>query len=715
MKWIWFVIGFVVTVVGVLFITTDWLDTTTTSERVMSRTYSDLTNDIVLYCPGKTLELGMTTWPSTVGSPTVTMHLTDAMLETNAYSGRVYFSRDGNNIGSERSIRHYIGGDSVFFRNANTDPPFPGFSSCCLFTFRGPPDQTTIIKLQVDYIGSMLLYYDFCRMSIALPTDETQTTVQWAPAIYGVENSFTPLVNGQRYMMAWTWLVPSPGSPYQLRNYVLHIDDDFNFTTIIDTGAFDLTYTEDFTFHTTGSPSYYVSSYGLHDIHAYTAVNTTLTLSELQSMGESMLKDSLLPSVEYGPTMTFYKNNAILRTPTVIGTPTTFTGDATPFTIDSTTGVLSGTPTEITQTIQTVDVQVDTKSYNTYTLSYSVLSEPNVIYPASYTGTTGTPHVIVPINVVHVEFNTITPQLPTGMSFVTVDDPENGLTKGMIYGTPTQPIYETVYTVSVTLPTPVGDETIALASSHNLSFSLIFNEPPAELGAEEEQSVTVFEYGTAENNPLLLFAGYEDRIFNGNRYREFTPSENLSFHQYQATLPPQLMIHPDTGAINGIAETSTNGIQTVTVRATHRSTGVQYSRELHLQIIQNMNVLVYDSEYLIPEESDLVIQPSQVDGTAIDMELGTTWPEGTTVDLSGTITIPQSQVPHYNTDGLTVRATTINSTLERSTSLRSETNHTLKYVVGGITTALGIGTMGVAAWDSFSSVKQIEDKARENN
>jgi hypothetical protein len=695
MKYIWLVIGSIFVVAGIVIMLIDWSTTASTDTNI--RTYSDLTSDIICYSPGRTLNLGTTDWPCYVTDTVATFNPNTARVipTVDTYSGRVYVKRTAEAPGIIVS---------TWGLNMQNDPRFslfnssdPGYTLACLFRYNSE-NTTDFLRFQVGF-GSMRIYSD--RVASVLLYQTSDTTHSWSVEL---GSDVISLTTGDMYIAAFVLLPFSDdGNFIQMKHIILHVSDTFDVTTVLDGTPFNLPGTDTYTRPMFKDMDARYDMYAAPitvapyewGVHACIYLSTPLDVTEMTSLSQQMILDSLLPGVDYGGAMTFYKNNAISRMPTVRGTPTTVSGVAAPFAIAA-DGRITGTSGVVTESPVTVSVQVD-KAYNLFSLTYNVLPEPVIIYPISYIGNSDTIHTIVPTNLLYVEVVSISPALPAGMQLVTFDTATEALVQGTIYGAPNGVSPSTEYTITVNMPDPVGDDDpLSLSSESRLTITLEFVAASALL-----PGMTKFSYGTSVDNPLILFAGYYDKVFNGEDWREFLPSDREDFDQFQATLPVNLKLNYDTGAIEGYPETAIDGIQPVIVRATSKTNRIQYEDTLYIRIVKNMNVLNYETEYVITPGEDMVIQPN-TDGVAKKLTLGESWPDGTMSYVDGTIVIPKDQLPSSDLRNLSVEANTVDKVITQSTSLISDSSvgdPTWPYYVGGTSVAVGAGMVGWGIYD----------------
>ena len=122
---------------------------------------------------------------------------------------------------------------------------------------------------------------------------------------------------------------------------------------------------------------------------------------------------------------------------------------------DNTTGVISGTPTEITGSITYMITASNDDGSGT---AYVTISVQDVVYDTNsepvYTVNGSTIDSIAPISTINNSQYEIEPELPEGLMF--------GATNGTIYGTPTEPMPLTNFTIYANSSLFSSNYTIAL-------------------------------------------------------------------------------------------------------------------------------------------------------------------------------------------------------------------------------------------------------------
>jgi hypothetical protein len=457
-----------------------------------------------------------------------------------------------------------------------------------------------------------------------------------------------------------------------------------------------------------GAPSDHICTYALNNgrIHASSVLKTHVTQQESWDSLRHLMNYSIEPWVEYAP-LILYRTFAISRNVITHGTTpiTSFSSvDVNPLTIHASNGTLSGVINTVQETPVIFNVNVNGIADYNIPISYTVLAEPSLIYPTTFTGLINEAVEVAPTLAQSVTFDDppIIPDLPTGLSFALVEDAETGITKGTIHGQTTQTVNQT-YVVQVVEPTPVDGDTPVTYTNNQLNIQL-----KLELQVSADSGLSVFDYQTTEANPLLCFQSFTNRYWNHQPYAVFSPTHAENFHQFAASLPPNLSLNTETGAVEGIpVSMDTNEVQSITVTASSKTSGIQYTSTLHLLVVQNLSQLEYQSVIYVDPTADISIEPDTITGRPLSMELVGSWPTNSTVDQTGTIHIPQGNITEPEYPSVGVRATTLNELMERRLTLKQGTEtknqDILRYTLGSSLGVLGIGCTAYGAIHYFNT------------
>jgi hypothetical protein len=700
--YIWLSLGIVLIGISVILFTTDWFVPSDKRETLSVRTFDDLQQNIVFYGSGKGLDVNTPTeWPSDVGVHTASINTASDLyrVEVDSSVARPFVRRTVGTSYIEVWIELELTAnlESPFY---SSPADFPGFTSAYILTHTdatevGEVDSIALLRFRDNTVNFATMevrrnkfVFEFRMWNPAL--NDGAGGYQWQ--YLGLQQGTDYLTPGNHYVV-FAMVYPPVNAvtdPYQCRYRILNVDAGF--TEVMDSGKIDIPFSTGHTFIPSDQRSRYgwTGHSGFH-YHTVMMFDTALDDPDFIPVAEAMHRDSILPFLDYGGLMTFYNAQVVGGvTPETgnnpLGTLTVVSGSIGELNIN-TEGTLSGTINQVTNESVSVTLQIGSETYNTATFTYEVKEQPRLVYTENLVeATIGVPFTFVPDHLLHVNLTGVT-TLPSGLQLA-LEDGENGVTKGMIYGTPLETTAPTQYTVQFALPTLVGDSsTISPTSDTQPIFNLAVRAVQSETTVED---VVLFDYRTTQDEPLICFIGYMDRYWNG-RYNVFGPIQSDNFSQFNATMPAGITLDMETGDVLGQPE-GPEGEYTIHVYATHKVSREIYSTLLYLEVKETLSVLSYQSKYIALKDQPLVIEPEERRGTAMEIKLDGDWPDSTEYELDGTINIPAGAISS-SLNGLRVNAITGTGTIQSDLSIELgyETDNTLRYAIGGCTLTAGAG------------------------
>jgi hypothetical protein len=669
--WGLIIVGVLCILVGVMFIVTDWVTFEDESDNnnnrgVAIRTLSEMQSNIKAYFVGRDI-VDFATWPSITGDYNVAVNPTYHTVETHAKSGNSYMNILGNgNFGTWFRLSTYIPIETLNVNNGVT------FMMAFRYEQTWSPESNAPIVF-----WNWQMYYN-----------QTYWGVNGLRIQNGWNGGAFSMVPDTDYVMA---LSVSDNTADMIFAAYIYDTEGVLVASVVETlaGTAGMEHPNQNGWWGCGRVAESCPFYGQMFMDGY------CTEEECQLLVQDMLNQTYRPKLTFD-SITMYETFAVDRTGTLKGEVSTYSATGVPggMSFDDATRRLHGAPASI----GSGDITINIGGYdgNDVTVSYSVLPKPMAVYPETFTASVGDEIVILPTIQSVQSIDGITGILPEGLSLLLEET--DGHPAGSIVGVPSTAVVTNPYVVQVTLPSvPETDETLTLKDS-NVEFRLNIIAPVLNIETE------LFDYGTTIDKPLVCYEGIMDRVFGKDQVRSFIPLNNADFYQYQAVLPTNMKVNYETGAIEGVPAESLSTAP-FSVYATHRVNGLQYHATLFIRIVKNMSTLEYSQSYVVPQDSDMVIEPTTVQGEALDIQLGTQWPSDTQADVSGVITIPQSSLPTEDLTGDVV-ATAVDRVIETRVNLitkdsASSASSQTKYLVGGGLCTLGTGLTSYGAYRQF--------------